>query len=110
MSTITTTIRWSKEELDKVKKNAQEIGLPVALYVKSTTLARVRKANKAKKPRVEYYEDDKGNFGLNFPDGMDAKEVYENLKQAYEKVYKNNKQVTKKLSHSGSKSNGKNLK
>lgn len=134
MSTITTTIRWSKEELDKVKKSAQEIGLPVALFVKSLTLVEVNKQEPSleiikelmeaqkearaqkvdtfdsvdellidlkkylkrknpKKPRTEYYEDGKGNFGLIFPDGMDAREVLKQLKKADEQLTKISKKA-----------------
>lgn len=41
-STITTTIRWSKSELDDVKKASKDVGLPVSLFIKSLALSKVR--------------------------------------------------------------------
>ena len=41
-STITTTIRWEPEELADVKSEAKRIGLPVALFIKSLALKKVR--------------------------------------------------------------------
>lgn len=46
MATITTTIRWDIEELNDIKKAAKEIGLPVALYVKSASLKKARTTNR----------------------------------------------------------------
>lgn len=44
MSKITTTIRWESGDLNDVKKAAKRVGLPVALYVKSIVLTRIRDA------------------------------------------------------------------
>jgi hypothetical protein len=62
MATITTTIRWDAEELDDVKKAAKEVGLPVALYVKSEALkrARIQDQSALAKALVEAHEDLRG--------------------------------------------------
>lgn len=41
---VTTTIRWEDKELNDVKQAAKRVGLPVALFVKSLALAKIRYA------------------------------------------------------------------
>lgn len=40
---------------------------------------------------IAYYEIDEENFGLNFPMGIEASELYEKLKNAAKKVKKDGK-------------------
>lgn len=42
--TMTTTIRWAADELNDIKAAAQQLGLPVALFLKSLALSKVRQA------------------------------------------------------------------
>jgi|GEM_PF-4382095 len=39
---ITTTIRWNHSELEDIKQAADQVGLPVALFLKSLALSRIR--------------------------------------------------------------------
>lgn len=52
MSTITTTIRWDENELNRVKKEAKKVGLPVALFVKSTVLKELKKEEAIYSPKL----------------------------------------------------------
>lgn len=50
MQTIATTIRWENQELNDIKRAAKLVGLPVALFVKSIALSRIRGAEEIYNP------------------------------------------------------------